>query len=84
MPASALQSTPRGVQIHLGTGKQAHMVDTLVMSNLGYFQLKAAPGMYNLSLAPGRSEELYTVVNNAGTTALKGVSTSHHRVLKLG
>ena len=29
------------------------------MSNLGYFQLKANPGMWHLSLAEGRSEELY-------------------------
>lgn len=45
--------TPRGVQLWLGTGTAPHMKDTLVMSNLGYFQLKAAPGAWNLSLAPG-------------------------------
>ena len=38
------------------------MVDTLVMSNLGYFQLKAEPGIYYLTLAPGRSRDLYNVV----------------------
>ena len=35
------------------------MVDTIVMANLGYFQLKASPGLWNLQLAPGRSSELY-------------------------
>ena len=45
--------TPRGVQLWLGTGPAPHVKDTLVMSNLGYFQLKAAPGAWNLSLAPG-------------------------------
>lgn len=50
------------MQLHLGTNETSHMVDTLVMSNLGYFQLKAEPGIYNLSLAPGRSRQLYNVV----------------------
>lgn len=57
-----MQSNPRGVQLHLGTAQRSHIVDTLVMSNLGYFQVKAEPGMYNLTLAPGRSSELYGVV----------------------
>lgn len=59
-----MQVTPRGVQLHLGTAQQPHIVDTLVMSNLGYFQLKAAPGVYSLQLAPGRSKELYTVIQD--------------------
>ena len=45
--------TPRGVQLWLGTESEPHARDTLVMSNLGYFQLKAQPGAWNLSLAPG-------------------------------
>ena len=53
--------TPRGVQLHLGNATRAHVTDTLVMSNLGYFQLKSSPGHWTLSLAPGRSRELYTV-----------------------
>ena len=47
------QVTPRGVQLHLGMGAQPRVVDTMVMSNLGYFQLKASPGVWALSLAPG-------------------------------
>lgn len=40
------------------------MVDTLVMSNLGYFQLKAAhPGRWKLRLATGRSSDLYTIMD---------------------
>lgn len=34
-------------------------VDTIVMENLGYFQLKAQPGAWDLSIADGRSSELY-------------------------
>ncbi|KAK9830935.1 hypothetical protein WJX81_007880 [Elliptochloris bilobata] len=62
--ASRNQVTPRGVQLHLGTPAQPRLVDTLVMSNLGYFQLKAAPGVFVLRLAPGRSADLYVVDNS--------------------
>ena len=41
------------MQLRLGTEAQPGLVDTLVMSNLGYFQLKAAPGVWDLQLAPG-------------------------------
>ena len=34
---------PRGTQLTLGTPQQPDAQGTLVMSNLGYFQLKAAP-----------------------------------------
>jgi UDP-glucose:glycoprotein glucosyltransferase len=43
------------------------MVDTLVMSNLGYFQLKASPGLWQLSIAPGRSRNLYRLLSSTGT-----------------
>jgi hypothetical protein len=45
---------PRGLQLAL-TPRAAGggQVDTLVMSNLGYFQLQAAPGLWDLTLAPG-------------------------------
>lgn len=52
---------PRGLQLLLGTKLQPHMVDTTVMANLGYWQLKAAPGVWTLSLAPGKSSEIYTL-----------------------
>ena len=35
--------------------------DTIVMANLGYFQLKAAPGAWMLRLREGRSSEIYTI-----------------------
>jgi UDP-glucose:glycoprotein glucosyltransferase len=55
------QVTPRGVQLVLGTAAQPILVDTIVMSNLAYFQLKASPGRFSLSLAPGRSRQLYAI-----------------------
>lgn len=51
---------PRGMQLVLGTPENPNKEGTVVMSNLGYFQLKASPGIWDLRLAPGRSSELYT------------------------
>ncbi|EPS69252.1 hypothetical protein M569_05510, partial [Genlisea aurea] len=50
---------PRGLQLILGTKNNPHVVDTLVMANLGYWQMKALPGVWYLQLAPGRSSDLY-------------------------
>jgi UDP-glucose:glycoprotein glucosyltransferase len=45
---------PRGTQLILQDSAGRALQDTLVMSNLGYFQLKTAPGMLMLgpSLCP--------------------------------
>ncbi|EFJ45735.1 hypothetical protein VOLCADRAFT_105823 [Volvox carteri f. nagariensis] len=66
--ASGRMTPPRGLQLHLGTPTQPHTVDTLVMANLAYFQLKAAPGRWLLSLAPGRSRDLYLLQSSTGTS----------------
>lgn len=55
-------SPPRGLQITLGTERQPVKVDTIVMANLGYFQLKANPGAWLLRLRQGRSAEIYDIV----------------------
>lgn len=36
-------------------------VDTIVMANLGYFQLKANPGAWLLKLRHGRSADIYSI-----------------------
>lgn len=41
------------------------MVDTIVMANLGYWQMKVFPGVWYLQLAPGRSSELYLLNEGA-------------------
>ncbi|KAI9296172.1 hypothetical protein K502DRAFT_348257 [Neoconidiobolus thromboides FSU 785] len=53
------QSSPRGLQFLLNTAKNETNVDTLVMANLGYFQLKANPGVYFINLRHGKSDMLY-------------------------
>ncbi|XP_050188411.1 UDP-glucose:glycoprotein glucosyltransferase 2 isoform X1 [Myiozetetes cayanensis] len=61
---------PRGLQFTLGTKKNPVMVDTVVMANLGYFQLKANPGAWMLRLRKGRSEEIYQVFSHEGTDSV--------------
>uniref|UniRef100_A0A8C5I386 UDP-glucose ceramide glucosyltransferase-like 1 n=1 Tax=Gouania willdenowi TaxID=441366 RepID=A0A8C5I386_GOUWI len=58
---------PRGLQFTLGTASEPVIVDTIVMANLGYFQLKANPGAWILKLRRGRSDEIYKVYSHEGT-----------------
>ncbi|XP_028995907.1 UDP-glucose:glycoprotein glucosyltransferase 1 isoform X2 [Betta splendens] len=58
---------PRGLQFTLGTASEPIMVDTIVMANLGYFQLKANPGAWVLKLRKGRSDEIYKIYSHDGT-----------------
>lgn len=60
------QVHPRGVQLNLGTKENPSRFDTLVMSNLGYFQLKASPGIWDLRLAEGRSKDIYSIKSVVG------------------
>jgi UDP-glucose:glycoprotein glucosyltransferase len=57
-PGSA---APRGAQLVLGTERDPHFADTIIMANLGYFQFKANPGFYNIYLQEGRSSEIYQI-----------------------
>jgi UDP-glucose:glycoprotein glucosyltransferase len=55
----SVQMPPRGLQFILGTPSQPAFVDTIVMANLGYFQLKANPGVWSLRIREGRSQDFY-------------------------
>ena len=61
------QSYPRGLQLTLGTNQTKNMFDTIVMANLGYFQLKAYPGLWHLNLREGRSDDIYTIASHDNT-----------------
>ncbi|XP_015413014.1 PREDICTED: UDP-glucose:glycoprotein glucosyltransferase 2 [Myotis davidii] len=61
------EQPPRGLQFTLGTKSQPVAVDTIVMANLGYFQLKANPGAWILKLRQGKSEDIYQIVGHEGT-----------------
>lgn len=64
-------SPPRGLQFVLGTRNHPAVFDTIVMANLGYFQLKASPGAWNLRLRHGRSAEIYTIFHVDGADFIK-------------
>ncbi|XP_047200724.1 UDP-glucose:glycoprotein glucosyltransferase 1 [Girardinichthys multiradiatus] len=57
---------PRGLQFTLGAASEPVIVDTIVMANLGYFQLKANPGAWMLKLRKGRSDEIYKIYSHDG------------------
>lgn len=57
---------PRGLQITLGTRDGPVLVDTIVMANLGYFQLKANPGAWLVQLRQGKSTDLYDIISAEG------------------
>ena len=65
---------PRGLQLILGTKTMPHLVDTLVMANLGYWQMKVSPGVWYLQLATGRSSELYDFKGDGDTNQRKPLS----------
>jgi len=56
---SATGWAPRGLQLVLGSPRHPHTADTLVMWNLGYFQLQAEPGVWTMRLHAGRSARIY-------------------------
>lgn len=58
---STNKSPPRGLEFEISTPSNHSRKDTLVMANLGYFQLKASPGVWNLRLRDGRSSAIYAI-----------------------
>ncbi|TDH73577.1 hypothetical protein CCR75_003778 [Bremia lactucae] len=61
-----MYSPPNGLQLVLEreVGAQLLHRDTLVMQNLGYFQLQATPGVWSLHLAEGRAAKLFDIINS--------------------
>nr|XP_034354958.1 UDP-glucose:glycoprotein glucosyltransferase 2 isoform X2 [Arvicanthis niloticus] len=60
------EQPPQGLQFTLGTRSKPAVVDTIVMANLGYFQLKANPGAWILKLREGKSEDIYEIIGHEG------------------
>ena len=56
------EQRPPGMQLKLvSSSSPRDSSDTLVMQNLGYWQLKGNPGVWDLRLAEGSSQDLYRV-----------------------
>jgi UDP-glucose:glycoprotein glucosyltransferase len=64
---------PRGVRLLLGTEKNPHFADTLIMANLGYFQFKANPGYWNVRLQAGRSQQIFDI-ESIGANGMNDIS----------
>ncbi|KAF4319972.1 hypothetical protein BBO99_00006050 [Phytophthora kernoviae] len=60
-----MYSPPNGLQLVLDREVGAKLIhrDTLVMKNLGYFQLQATPGVWSLHLARGRAADLFDIID---------------------
>jgi UDP-glucose:glycoprotein glucosyltransferase len=54
-------SVPRGLELQLATTEGDIVGDTSIMANLGYFQFKAQPGLYNLNIREGRGRDVYSL-----------------------
>ncbi|XP_068428233.1 UDP-glucose:glycoprotein glucosyltransferase 2 isoform X1 [Clinocottus analis] len=81
---------PRGLQFTLGMSRDPLMYDTIVMANLGYFQLKANPGAWNLKLRKGRSEDIYQILTHDGTDSpadagdvIAVLNSFHSKIIKV-
>lgn len=61
-------SPPRGLQLQLSTSNSIAVADTLIVANLGYFQFKVKPGVYNLEIREGYGREIFEIesVGNEG------------------
>lgn len=68
---------PRGAQLLLGTARDPHFADTIIMANLGYFQFKANPGSYKIGLQEGRSSEIFDIdtLGISGRSSAKRAAT---------
>ncbi|XP_075896251.1 UDP-glucose:glycoprotein glucosyltransferase 2 isoform X2 [Nelusetta ayraudi] len=81
---------PRGLQFTLGMSQDPLMHDTIVMANLGYFQLKANPGAWILRLRKGRSEDIYQIISHDGTDSpadagnvVVALNSFHSKIIKV-
>ena len=64
-------SPPRGLQFQLSNQAGNIQFDTIVMANLGYFQLKSEPGVWNLKLREGPSDEIYHISKYEGSNGIR-------------
>ncbi|KAK6495184.1 hypothetical protein TWF481_003211 [Arthrobotrys musiformis] len=71
-----------GAQLELGTPENPVMQDTIIMSNLGYFQLKSNPGHWQIRLKPGRSSDVFSI-QSLGITGFSTASDAEDDVQEI-
>ncbi|KAE8222327.1 hypothetical protein CF319_g4456 [Tilletia indica] len=69
------RTPPRGLQLVLESPDGTEQLDTIVMANLAYFQFKARPGMFNLTIREGRSSDIYQL-ESVGTHGIRSPNVS--------
>ncbi|ODQ63682.1 hypothetical protein NADFUDRAFT_28763 [Nadsonia fulvescens var. elongata DSM 6958] len=74
---------PRGLGLQLGTASVPRESDTSVMATLGYFQLKANPGVWSLSLLDGPSKNIYDL-KSLGIYGYSDISESNNKITITG
>lgn len=55
-----VSTPPTGLQLQL-RDEDGVVSDTQVMTNLGYLQFKAPPGVYHLGIRPGRGQDVFSM-----------------------
>ncbi|KAK6519007.1 hypothetical protein TWF281_003697 [Arthrobotrys megalospora] len=68
-----------GAQLELGTQQNPVMQDTIIMSNLGYFQFKSNPGHWQIRLKPGRSSDIFSI-QSLGTSGYSTLNNAEDDV----
>lgn len=68
-------SPAAGLQLELGAEMNGPKFDTIVMANLGYFQLKATPGAWQLQIREGRSSKIFKFAEVVGSEASSDIHT---------
>ncbi|KAK0567058.1 killer toxin resistant protein [Tilletia horrida] len=69
------RTPPRGLQLVLESPDGSQQLDTIVMANLAYFQFKARPGMFHLTIREGRSRDIYEL-ESVGTHGISSPNVS--------
>ncbi|KAG8959414.1 hypothetical protein FRC03_008014 [Tulasnella sp. 419] len=69
------KTIPRGLQLQLASQSGIPVTDTQIVANLGYFQLKAKPGIFKLEIRPGRGREIFEM-ESAGNEGRKSPSVA--------
>lgn len=80
---SAMDDTkmpPRGTELVLTDLNENESKDTIVMANLGYFQLQANPGIWNLDVADGRSSTVFSLSDEQKTFIVDSFATPYQTI----
>ncbi|KAG5518112.1 hypothetical protein PMAC_003298 [Pneumocystis sp. 'macacae'] len=56
-----LKTPPSGIQLALKTKNNIFVTDTIVMSNLGYFQFKANPGVFKIDVITKENHDIFEI-----------------------